>query len=79
MNKILEYMAVGLPIVSFDLREARVSAGDAARYASCNDTDAVRGGSVRRCSTIPPSGGGEGGSARSESPARSAGSTRRCS
>lgn len=39
MNKILEYMAVGLPIVSFDLREARVSAGDAARYASCNDID----------------------------------------
>ena len=38
MNKILEYMAVGLPIVSFDLREARVSAGDAARYAKCNDT-----------------------------------------
>jgi glycosyltransferase involved in cell wall biosynthesis len=40
MNKILEYMAVGRPIVSFDLREARVSAGDAARYASCNDIDA---------------------------------------
>jgi glycosyltransferase involved in cell wall biosynthesis len=40
MNKILEYMAVGLPIVSFDLREARVSAGDAARYAKCNDTQA---------------------------------------
>ena len=40
MNKIMEYMAVGLPIVSFDLREARVSAGDAARYAPCNDTAA---------------------------------------
>ena len=40
MNKILEYMAVGRPIVSFDLREARVSAGEAARYAKCNDTDA---------------------------------------
>jgi glycosyltransferase involved in cell wall biosynthesis len=40
MNKILEYMAVGRPIVSFDLREARVSAGDAARYAPCNDTRA---------------------------------------
>jgi glycosyltransferase involved in cell wall biosynthesis len=38
MNKILEYMAVGCPIVSFDLREARVSAGEAARYAKCNDT-----------------------------------------
>jgi glycosyltransferase involved in cell wall biosynthesis len=40
MNKILEYMAVGRPIVSFDLCEARVSAGDAARYAECNDTRA---------------------------------------
>jgi glycosyltransferase involved in cell wall biosynthesis len=40
MNKILEYMAVGRPIVSFDLCEARVSAGDAARYAECNDTQA---------------------------------------
>jgi glycosyltransferase involved in cell wall biosynthesis len=40
MNKVLEYMAVGLPIVSFDLREARVSAGDAARYIEPNDTDA---------------------------------------
>jgi glycosyltransferase involved in cell wall biosynthesis len=40
MNKILEYMAVGRPIVSFDLCEARVSAGDAARYAECNDTGA---------------------------------------
>jgi glycosyltransferase involved in cell wall biosynthesis len=40
MNKVLEYMACGLPIVSFELREARVSAGDAARYVECNDTDA---------------------------------------
>jgi glycosyltransferase involved in cell wall biosynthesis len=40
MNKILEYMAVGRPIVSFDLREARVSAGGAAVYAECNDTHA---------------------------------------
>jgi glycosyltransferase involved in cell wall biosynthesis len=40
MNKILEYMAVGCPIVSFDLREARVSAGGAALYAECNDTHA---------------------------------------
>lgn len=40
MNKVLEYMAVGRPIVSFDLREARVSAGEAARYVKCNDTGA---------------------------------------
>ncbi|MEV5598799.1 glycosyltransferase family 4 protein [Streptomyces sp. NPDC052496] len=37
MNKVLEYMAMGRPIVSFDLREARVSAGDAAVYASEDD------------------------------------------
>jgi glycosyltransferase involved in cell wall biosynthesis len=37
MNKIVEYMAMSRPIVSFDLREARVSAGDAAVYAPPND------------------------------------------
>ncbi|WP_372448946.1 glycosyltransferase family 4 protein [Qaidamihabitans albus] len=37
MNKIMEYMAMSRPIVSFDLREARVSAGDAALYAAAND------------------------------------------
>ena len=37
MNKVLEYMAMSRPIVSFDLREARVSAGDAAAYAPAND------------------------------------------
>ena len=37
MNKILEYMAMSRPIVSFDLREARVSAGEAAVYAAAND------------------------------------------
>ncbi|MEC3976545.1 glycosyltransferase family 4 protein [Amycolatopsis sp. H20-H5] len=37
MNKIMEYMAMSKPIVSFDLREARVSAGDAAVYATPND------------------------------------------
>ncbi|WP_119580245.1 glycosyltransferase family 4 protein [Streptomyces europaeiscabiei] len=37
MNKVLEYMAMGRPIVSFDLREARVSAGDAALDAPAND------------------------------------------
>jgi glycosyltransferase involved in cell wall biosynthesis len=40
MNKVLEYMACEIPIVSFELREARVSAGDAARYVACNDTEA---------------------------------------
>jgi glycosyltransferase involved in cell wall biosynthesis len=37
MNKVMEYMAMSRPIVSFDLREARVSAGDAAVYATPND------------------------------------------
>jgi glycosyltransferase involved in cell wall biosynthesis len=37
MNKIVEYMAMSKPLVSFDLVEARVSAGDAALYATPND------------------------------------------
>ena len=37
MNKIVEYMAMGLPMVSFDLTESRVSAGDAALFARPND------------------------------------------
>ncbi|MPY97751.1 MAG: glycosyltransferase [Actinophytocola sp.] len=37
MNKIMEYMAMARPIVSFDLTEARVSAGEAAVYATPND------------------------------------------
>lgn len=39
MNKIMEYMAMGLPMVSFDLTESRVSAGDAALFARPNDVD----------------------------------------
>jgi glycosyltransferase involved in cell wall biosynthesis len=37
MNKTLEYMAYGLPVVAFDLTETRVSAGGAAVYARPND------------------------------------------
>ncbi len=37
MNKVVEYMAMGCPVVSFDLTEARVSAGDAAVYVPAND------------------------------------------
>jgi len=37
MNKTMEYMAFALPVVAFDLRETRVSAGDAAVYASPNE------------------------------------------
>ncbi len=37
MNKIMEYMALGKPIVQFDLTEGRVSASDASWYARPND------------------------------------------
>ena len=37
MNKTMEYMAFELPVVAFDLRETRVSAGDAAVYVQPND------------------------------------------
>ena len=37
MNKIIEYMALEKALVCFDLREAKVSAGDAAVYAKPND------------------------------------------
>ncbi len=37
MNKIMEYMALGKPVVQFDLTEGRVSAGDASLYAAAND------------------------------------------
>ena len=37
MNKSMEYMAFELPVVAFDLRETRVSCGDAAVYVRPND------------------------------------------
>lgn len=37
MNKIMEYMALGKPIVQFDLTEGRFSAQDASLYAAHND------------------------------------------
>jgi glycosyltransferase involved in cell wall biosynthesis len=36
MNKVMEYMFFGLPVVGFDLTENRVSAGAAAVYAGDN-------------------------------------------
>jgi glycosyltransferase involved in cell wall biosynthesis len=46
-NKIVEYMAIGKPIVAFDLHEVRVSAGAAAVYVAPNDVvgfgDAILG------------------------------------
>ena len=35
--KVMEYMAYGKPIVTFDLKETRYSAQDAAVYVPCND------------------------------------------
>jgi glycosyltransferase involved in cell wall biosynthesis len=40
MNKTMEYMSYGLPVVAFDLRETRVSAADAARYVEPGDVEA---------------------------------------
>jgi glycosyltransferase involved in cell wall biosynthesis len=37
MNKTMEYMAFGLPVVAFDLKETRVSAGEAAVYVPDGD------------------------------------------
>jgi glycosyltransferase involved in cell wall biosynthesis len=37
MNKTMEYMAYGLPVVAFDLHETRISAAEAAIYAEPND------------------------------------------
>jgi glycosyltransferase involved in cell wall biosynthesis len=37
MNKIMEYMALGKPIVQFDMTEGRFSAHDASLYALAND------------------------------------------
>jgi glycosyltransferase involved in cell wall biosynthesis len=44
MNKTMEYLSFALPVVTFDLAEARVSAGDAAIYVDPSGTldDAVR-------------------------------------
>lgn len=41
MNKVIEYMAYELPIVSFDLTESRFSAGDAAVYVDGDDPPAL--------------------------------------
>ncbi len=37
MNKTMEYMAFSLPVVAFDLRETRISAGEAGVYATPNE------------------------------------------
>ncbi|MGB7261192.1 MAG: glycosyltransferase family 4 protein [Albidovulum sp.] len=37
MNKVMEYMTLEKPVVQFDLKEGRASAGDASLYAAAND------------------------------------------
>jgi glycosyltransferase involved in cell wall biosynthesis len=44
MNKIMEYMFFGLPIVCYDLTEHKVSAADAALYAAANSERALADG-----------------------------------
>ena len=39
MNKTMEYMAFSMPVVAFDLKETRVSAGDAAVYVADGDIE----------------------------------------
>jgi glycosyltransferase involved in cell wall biosynthesis len=47
MNKIMEYMALGKPIVQFDLHEGRVSAGEASLYATRNDVSSLAAGIIQ--------------------------------
>jgi glycosyltransferase involved in cell wall biosynthesis len=46
MNKTLEYMAFGVPVVAFDLKETRISAGDAAVYVPDGDIAGYAGAVV---------------------------------
>ena len=41
MNKVVEYMFFGLPVVAYDLHETRVSAGEAGLFAAPNDERAL--------------------------------------
>jgi glycosyltransferase involved in cell wall biosynthesis len=47
MNKVLEYMALGKPIVQFDLHEGRISADAASLYAERNDVSSLAEGIIR--------------------------------
>ena len=44
MNKVMEYMALGKTMVSFDLKEARYSGGECAYYVTNNDAGAFADG-----------------------------------
>lgn len=47
MNKVMDYLAVGKPLVQFDLREGRVSAGEASLYAERNNVTSLAEGIIR--------------------------------
>jgi len=47
MCKIMDYMALGKPVVSFDLKESRVSAGNSAIYAENNSVPAFADGMLK--------------------------------
>jgi glycosyltransferase involved in cell wall biosynthesis len=47
MTKVMEYMALGKPIVSFELKEARYSAGESALYVKSNDAAAFADGILK--------------------------------
>jgi len=53
MNKTMEYMAYELPVVAFDLRETRVSAGEAAVYVTPNDINEYAAAIVNLISDEP--------------------------
>jgi len=46
MNKVMEYMALEKPVVAYDLKETRVSGGDAVLYAKPGDVEGLAGAIV---------------------------------
>jgi glycosyltransferase involved in cell wall biosynthesis len=46
MNKVIEYMFFGLPVLAYDLHETRVSAGAAGKFVTANDEQALARGIV---------------------------------
>ena len=71
MNKTMEYMAFGLPVVAFDLRETRVSAGRGGRLRARPTTSTSYARAIvdldRRPATAVPRWGGWAANASSRS------------
>lgn len=53
MNKVFEYMSLGIPFVGFDLMEGRKTAGDAAIYAAGNSPENLAIELMRLCDDEP--------------------------